>query len=373
VFTPLLDLELVRYSSLRHTGDELRISGDVPSESARIAAERCFARQRRRKVRYVVDALRPMYLAPSTLPIKVADVPAVGPRCSLLVSGARPVDLGAATGARAVVSVGWARFVSGQIEAPAEQALRSTARRQGLELVQSEGLALFIPRKRASRAAECLRHRARIARPGPLLALRQRGKPRDVLAELRRKAKRPIEVASGALSSDELLALSGRARLADWLRLVGAGLGLRLEAASGKLRLVADGGDTALAAVSPAEESSDVSAPPLAVLRARVLLSCGARRIAVVGEPGGPAIIARPGARIGRTRARVTRVDPKGVAVRWADSGLHAEVLLPFGERPQTIAAARAGGAICPGGAGCGGGGGVSTPAPARPTPPRKR
>jgi hypothetical protein len=393
VFTPLLDLELVRYSALRHTGDELRIRGDVPSESARAAAERWFVRHGRRKVRYLVDALQPMYLEPSTQAIKAADMAVTGPRCSLLLAGARAVDLGAATGARAAVSVGWTRFVSGQIEAPAEQALQSTAHRLGLELVKSEGLALFVARKRASRATECLRAKPRIARPGPLLALRQRGKAKDVLAQLRRKGKRPIEVPGDALDSGQLLTLSGRAHLADWLRLVGAGLGLRLAESSGKLRLVSDGADTApLAAVSPAEESSDGSAPPLAVLRARVLLSCGARRVAVVGEPGGPAIVARPGARLGRSRARVARVDSKGVTVRWADSGLQAAVLLPFGERPRTIAPARAfralrgggaiaparalralrgGGAICPGGAECGGR--SSAPASATPAPPRKR
>ena len=343
-FTPLLDLELVRYEKLVHSGDEIVVDAAVPSESARQAAERWLKKQRQRKLRYRFATLRPMYGEPSAkqLALPEGSGGAEGPVCSLRLSGAQPMDLGLASAARAVVVVGLDGVqVSGEVE--------KTSARRGLEaaaagarelaLLRDGDALLLLPRKALAKARRSLADAPRAG--GRVVTLRRPpGSLAEVLAALQRDGREPITAPAPILAGATTAALSGRAKVGGWLRLLGAALGLRLTRDDAGWQL-SPAGMREAKLIAPKEAAAGSRSPgreivPLALLRPRVLVSCAGNVRAIVAATAGEPIWVRRGARLGRGRATVTRIDRSGVTVRWSDAGLTAQVLLPFGEPAAT-------------------------------------
>jgi hypothetical protein len=341
-FTPLLDLELVRYEKLTHSGGEIAIVADTPSESARAVAEHWFKKQRKRKLRYRVAALGPIYVGPISkqLPLP-AGAEAGGPTCSLKLSGARPLDLGLAAAARAVVSVGVDPVeVSGQVEpAPLRRGLEAAAAAGQIAMLWDGDSLLLVPRKAAAEAKRAL---AEGARPGgKAVALRQPAAPvGEALSLLQRFSGETITAPASLAGTAGLV---GRAGVGSWLRLLGAARGLRVTRDSG-WQLRPARGEVALAAPKEAGRGARATArelAPLALVRPRVLVTCRTRPRAIVASPTGAPLWVKRGMRLGRGRNTVTRVDERGVTVRWSDAGLTATVLLPFAELDEPRAGGR--------------------------------
>jgi hypothetical protein len=342
-FTPLLDLELVRYEKLTHSGEEIAIVADAPSESARTAAERWFGKQRKRKLRYRVAALGPIYVGPVSKQLSVpGDAGAGGTLCALKLSGARPLDLGLAAAAHAVVSVGPERVeVSGVVErAPLRRALEAAAATAQIAMLWDGDSLLFVPRKAAAEAKRLLAEGARGG--GKPVALRQPAAPVGEALSLLQRFSGEAITAPASLSG--AAGLVGRAGIGSWLRLLGAALGLRVTRDSGWQLRPAGGREVALVAPKAAGRGARATArelAPLALVRPRLLLTCGAKPRAIVAASGGAPLWVKRGMRLGRGRNTVTRVDERGVTVRWSDAGLTAMVLLPFGELDEPRAGGR--------------------------------
>jgi hypothetical protein len=337
-FTPLLDLELVRYETLVHDGHEVAIRAAVPSESAREASVRWLSRLRRRDLRHRFVALHPMYGEPAVRKIALPEgaSTAGGRRCSLRLAGARAIDIGAASGASAVVAIGpHQALVSGEVDrAPLRQGLAAAAQQGGLDLLWDREALLLVPRQRSADARRSLSEGRQAG--GPRITLQQpKGTLPQALGLVRRASRTAIAAPAETMASTVGAALAGRTSVGGWLRLLGAGLGLRLERGSGWELRPAGKGPVRLVPLDESARSPRTAAPEsasLAQLRPRLLLACGGTARAIMAAAGGVPFAVRKGTRLGRGRSLVTSVDRRGVTVRWSDSGISAAVLLPFGE-----------------------------------------
>jgi hypothetical protein len=339
VFTPLLDLELVQYRTLMHDGQEVAVTASAPSESARAAARRWLEKQGRPQLRYRFQELGLLYGAAAARVLPLADDgPIGGHACALRLAGARAIDLGAAGGAPAIVTVG---ATPGTISAdvprgPLRRALAAAARAATLELLWAARDVLVVPQSLAAAAQRALADRGRVASASVAL-LQPRTTVARALALLRASSLGPVETPAAVMNDSRPAALVGRAPVGTWLRLLGAALGLGTSLVGSSWQLAPLGpGATPVSLLPVADTDKPSPAPaesaPLGLLRPRVLVACGGRSSAVVAAPGEAPRLVRVGARLGRGRGRVVRVDRDGVKVRWQDAGVKGVVLLPFGE-----------------------------------------
>jgi len=340
--TPLLDLELIRFRAIRHLGDRVVVEGEAPSPTALSAARSWLDRQSRRgPVRIRHEALRLLYKPPSTaqLPVPDSASPRKGPRCTLIASGARSVDLArvAARQGAAVVLQGHRAddTISGATTSlPCDHALAAAAHSMDLALVTSGPDVVALPRKHQARANALL---GKHPRKGPLHAIDVVSMPLgQALSMLRDQVPGILEAPRATISSARPISLVGNAPVETWLRLVAATRGLQVTTGKDSVRLVPSGSPKTVLFPVPDAKPAAAPAPVLAglsQLRLRLLvLGRGNESLAVVSDPAGVPTIVKRGVLLGRNRSQVVRIDKKGLTLLWSGGGVTARLILPPGE-----------------------------------------
>lgn len=345
--TPLLDLELVRFDLIQHEGKRLVIRGATPSKSTRRAARRWLRRHfRRARLRYRIEALDLLYGNAAAVELLVPDdMGGKGPPCRLLTAGAGAVEVGLAASRRAMVVIHrggkGVRRVSGRVKRqPCERALGAAAAALGLALLREGRDVLLVPQDAATPARAALRRK-----PPPaghrLLRLAMVNVPLGrALSRIACQLRGALEAPREAINGKTRVTLLGRAPVATWVRLLGAGSKLWLSAHRGRLVLSRKAGGARgrrVPALPPGQVRSTFPRKAhtlgLALLRPSLfMLQRGRKTFVVLSAPDGSVSIVRRGTLVGRNRSQVARVDRRGVRLLWSGGGVTARLRLPPGE-----------------------------------------
>jgi hypothetical protein len=373
---PLLDLELVHLRRARVEGTTVTLEADVPSESIRQTALRILDVSSNAAHVFRVKSLRISTGAPPTgdLPDPSDATRGRGPKCNVIASRARAVDLASAlskpggawvfveevprTGPAAARAAGASgpgpesspalpTAVSGRLTgAPLDAGLVAGLHALGLVTFVDGDHFLLVPAARSTRAEQALRENLALAqkrssRGEAAVEFGVAGEPvAQVLTELRGLGSEAIEVPGPVLVEKTVLWLSGRATQRVWLALIAAGLGLRIVESEGTLGLKPLEKEAELLPVPDPDRSrplkssrADPGDLSLGSSTVRIVVS-GGKRMAVLSDRAGRGlpIVATKGIAIGRKRSTVVKIDERGLTLLWPGSrGQRSRIVLPIG------------------------------------------
>jgi len=342
--TPLLDLELIRFDTIKHLGARVVVVGRSISPSALSAAQRWINTEEQRSGNHYQLEVAGLYARPPVGELSVPDSSGLGgPFCSLRAANARAVDVAVATARRGAAVVlhrvgDRDSTISGRISnVPCRRALWAAVR--GLRMRQTllGHNVLLAPTKRPTAALVAPRH------PGTPLTLRVIGMPLSrCLSLLRGKlAGSALEAPRAALKATTPVSLLGHGPISVWLGLLAAAAGLEPVQQPRTVRLVPRGnpGQQTLPVPDPPrsdkrEPASTLTRQPLSRIRVRLLVlsRAPARSYAVVSDGDGEALVVRRGDMLGRNRSQVVRIDRQGLTLLWSGGKITARVALPLGE-----------------------------------------
>jgi hypothetical protein len=353
--TPLLDLELIQFDSIVHRGALVLIRGSTPSPSTRVAVDQWLKSYPDKKTSYRIDRM-PLQYAEATK--EAIQLPTTarrgrGPRYLIHAARARPVDLGALSsvdGPTVVVGKNRAEISGRIVQAPLRDLVAGMAKALDLALVRDGTSSLIVSRKRGDSAASALRASRHLkGRKRKRRRLRLSSPLGATLSLLRRFIA--FKAPGTAIEATEPTFLIGRASPQRWIRLVGAGAGLRLDRVEGDLVLRTGSAGRHRPVIVPKggriRETTGMQRP-LCLVRIRMLSLSRRKSFAVVSADSGPPILVRRGTVLGRNRSQVVRIGPEGLTLLWSGGRITKRILLPFGRRLDSSLATRRDGVETP-------------------------
>lgn len=356
--TPLLDFDLIQYQSIIHQGKVIKISGKIPSLSARPAILQWLRKRGTPKIRYQVDKLEPLlYSSPlKNLPIPTDARKINGPKCDISFGEARPLDIATALAlfnhtAVVVRESKPGERITGQVKAmPLREAFAAGVKALHLSLIHNKAYSLIIPSEQVSLAEASL-----AGSPASLLKTNRtisskkgidlwRGATMLQMLDLvQQEMGITVEIPISLKDANSLIFIGSTSPL-NWLRLFGAAMAYRLEntARPSTVKFVPVNSAPnaqlkAVAAVAPDHEYAESNQQlnqenevSLSQLQVHLLLVCPTKKLGIVSTLDGPPQTIFPGSALGKGHSRVISLSPHGVTVRWSNAGFKTSVLLPL-------------------------------------------